>query len=386
MGKGRNRTGSGHQERCLRVIQVVGSFPPEPCGIGDYTARLTAALAQQGVEAVVLTRHSAGDRPSRVTTIDGLRKWSLSGVAGLLRVVRGLRPDLIHVQYPGLGYGYSLAPHLLTAFVALTRIPVVVTLHEYERAHWLRRLSEALLAACATSVVFTTSQEQAHAVRRIGWLVPSLHCAHVIVIGSNLPEGEATGAAGYNRSEFSYWGMFHPGKGIEKVLGGFALAVRRAEDLRLTLVGARRQKDERYIERLQELVDRLGVRQRVMFCFDLSGEDTIGVLKRCCAVILPYGDGATFRRGTLVAALRLGLPVVSTRGPDTPSELVDERSILFAADEGGIADLLLRLRSESDLRDRLSSGAAALGERFDWRDIACRHMVLYEKLAAHRKG
>ena len=38
-----------------KVAMVTGSFPDDPCGVGDYTARLSQELARQGIHVCVLT-------------------------------------------------------------------------------------------------------------------------------------------------------------------------------------------------------------------------------------------------------------------------------------------------------------------------------------------
>jgi polysaccharide biosynthesis protein PslF len=120
---------------------------------------------------------------------------------------------------------------------------------------------------------------------------------------------------------------------------------------------------------------------------------------------LPYADGASLRRGSLLAALAHGLPTVTTRPatkdqrPKTkdrdlgrqdlsPSSLVvgplkDGATVLLVppSDEGALAAAIERLAHDRALRDRLADGGRALAAQFAWDEIAARHEALYAGLA-----
>src|SRR4051794_20890610 len=118
----------------MRVTFISGSLPPEPCGVGDFTAKLVQALRDLGVT---------------VSVIHG-EDWTVAGVGNILRCIQESRPDIIHIQYPTRGFEKHLGPHLLAL-----RVKSVVTLHEASQVHPLRTLS--LLAFTMRShLVFTT--------------------------------------------------------------------------------------------------------------------------------------------------------------------------------------------------------------------------------------
>jgi glycosyltransferase involved in cell wall biosynthesis len=53
-------------------------------------------------------------------------------------------------------------------------------------------------------------------------------------------------------------------------------------------------------------------------------------MRSCDALLQLYPDGASAARGTLIAALASGVPVVTTAGPDTDRLLVESGAMLFA--------------------------------------------------------
>jgi hypothetical protein len=68
----------------FRVLFVSGEYPPDVGGVGDYTARLRAALGDVGVGSDVLSRRTVG-------------RWDARALVRLGRVAR--RYDVVHVRY-----------------------------------------------------------------------------------------------------------------------------------------------------------------------------------------------------------------------------------------------------------------------------------------------
>ena len=113
---------------------------------------------------------------------------------------------------------------------------------------------------------------------------------------------------------------------------------------------------------------------------------------------LPYADGASFRRGSLLAVLEHGLPVITTM-PETGREasrgsngqrewpeLVDgENAVLvLPGDVDGLASAVEKVASDADLRARLAEGAAKVAQFFSWARIAGSHADLYTRLMRSR--
>ena len=124
------------------------------------------------------------------------------------------------------------------------------------------------------------------------------------------------------------------------------------------------------------------------------------MLLACDAVALPFLDGASARRGTLMAALAHGLPIVSTlperrsglAGPATvwlgsgpgAVALRDGESILLVPpdDPDALAAALARLSDDPDLRTRLAAGAGAVRDRIAWPALAGETARIYRSTFA----
>ena len=98
--------------------------------------------------------------------------------------------------------------------------------------------------------------------------------------------------------------------------------------------------------------------------------------------VLPYRDGVSFRRGSFMAALAHGLPIISTRPPMPNPKLRDGENILLvpADDARAAADAVETLVAAPNLRARLARGAQELADTFAWERIAAQTAQLYSEL------
>ncbi|OKJ97065.1 glycosyl transferase [Streptomyces sp. CB03234] len=92
---------------------------------------------------------------------------------------------------------------------------------------------------------------------------------------------------------------------------------------------------------------------------------------------------------TIVEAMRCGLPVVSTDCPHGPGEIIEDGvdgRLVPVGDVDAIADALLALIQDDELRRRTGRAALAASQRFDPVRIAERHEALFTELVAQGGG
>src|SRR5262245_38390459 len=123
----------------MRVVQLTAEYPPAPGGVGDYTRRLGAALCTEQLEASVWTMRAgrlievdpaeAGQRRSDRDL--GPSDWGWRCWGAITDALRGIRPDILHIQYQTGAYAMHPAINLLPA--RLRRLPgrprLAVTAH-----------------------------------------------------------------------------------------------------------------------------------------------------------------------------------------------------------------------------------------------------------------
>ncbi|MFD7613555.1 glycosyltransferase family 4 protein [Streptomyces sp. NPDC059828] len=86
---------------------------------------------------------------------------------------------------------------------------------------------------------------------------------------------------------------------------------------------------------------------------------------------------------TIVEAMRCGLPVVSTDCPHGPGEIIEDGvdgRLVPVGDADAVAEALLGLIGDDELRRRTGAAALKAAERFDPAHIAERHEALFTEL------
>ncbi len=329
----------------MRIRLVTGSVPPEVCGVGDYTWRLAEAIRSKGLDV----------------DISVVKRFFSSEASEVLRGRQG-KGEIVHIQYPTLGAGYGMASQALSILR-----PCVVTLHEFSRVHWLRRVA-SLPFLLRSHLIFTSQFERGHAARI---LPPIEGRSDIIPIGSNIAPCAADSSD--VRSEIVYFGLLAPKKGLECVLQLASSLRVRGDGTPVRIIGATVPKFQAFAD---AFISRCAENSILLSLNETPGRVADLFAKARCAY-LPFPDGASDRRGSLRALLAAGVPCITTAGRETAEEV---RNIVCFADSPDAAALLVEklFRDECYWRD-LSHRSAKYAETFSWCAIAESHLRLYTR-------
>jgi glycosyltransferase involved in cell wall biosynthesis len=419
----------------MRIALLSAEYPPQPGGVGDYTARLGEALVDRGHHILVFTIADCrlqildlgGSNLNLQSTIyNQLSDWGWRSWRAVRAALEFSRPDILHIQYQTGAYGLHPAINLLPWRLRwLRRRPrVIVTAHDlllpylFPKAGPLRGWVTRRLLADADAAVVTNEADYHQVVSER--LSPIL-----IPIGSNIAIAPPPGyerAAWRERLHLSndqtlvaFFGLISRTKGLDLLVEALG---RLAPNIRLLIIGgaAGAPADRTYAEGIQQQIAAHGLAPRVTITGHCPPDQVSAYLLAADLAALPYSDGASFRRGSLLAALTHGLPTVTTQAPEPriknqepignppflgawfspalpfdrlrnrPVEgvprLEDGENVLLTppGDAQALAGAITRLVYDLDLRERLAAGGRALAQRFAWPAIAERHEALYSQL------
>lgn len=336
-------------------IAFLSSYPPTACGVGDYMAVLEQHLMKVGVETRVFYQD----------------KWPTLMDGPLFREIRDFQPDIIHIQYPTVSFGTSLFPQTISARLWKRKPQVVATLHEFSQAHLLRKIAMVPFALFAREIIFTTSLEQSAFAR---WIPGVRKRSTMIPIGSNIPFLPLNLSL-RDPLLVAYFGLIRPAKGIEDFIELTRLCQQRDLAFKFMILGNPQEKTRAYYENLREETKNRGNLEW------LSGLDAQGIaeqLARATYAYLPFPDGVSERRGSLLAVMGNGLNVISTRGPQTTTGFSE--ILQWAADPQEALERLTHLQTSPDERERLSLMGRALVAKYSWEAIVREHLRLYSSL------
>lgn len=326
------------------ICLVAGDNHTQYCGVKDVANRLGNALASIGLSVELLAPPD----------------WSAKSFVRFRDKLRQRQFDIVHLHYPSIGHRKSLCPHVLgTMRVAKA---AVVTLHEYTFLPVLQRASTHLFRWTADLLLFTTEMESTNygrsGVRR-----------RVIHIGSNVP---AFPSDLPRTPTVLYFGQIRPEKGLEEFLELARRSLQLARPFKYQVIGSIPERRAAYYKAV-----RASSVPEVEWLIDLSFEQVAQLMASSLGAYLPFPDGASYRRTSLLAALTNGLPVITTVAPATPREMVE---VLLPASGPGEALVHLE-RLYCSPREAVASSAAGklFAEKFSWTEIAQQHAHVYEE-------
>lgn len=361
-------------------------------GIGDYTARLVRALERIDWKPFVLTSAAAGPTEDQ-RVLARIRRWDWSAATVIQGAIDETGADIVHIEYQTGAFALHPAVNFLPRRLRSSGLPVVTTFHDllvpylFPKAGPLRRWANRMLATGSTAVIATNERDR----RQLAGLRAMASRTVLIPIGSNLPPVPvAERAPREEPSTIGFFGFLTEEKGVDLLIEALE---RQAEPRpRLVIIGGglgdSDMANRAYLDRLRERLD--GADLQISETGHLSPMDAGKALTGLDLVVLPFRGGASLRSGTLIAALRTGLPVLTT-DPGEGDSLApfaggDSVWLVPPGNVNALAEAIGLLIETPSLRARLGERARAVSASFTWDSIAERHADLYEQLLSESRG
>jgi glycosyltransferase involved in cell wall biosynthesis len=364
----------------MKICLISGALPDVSCGIGDYVDALARALARRGHEVVVLTTASPDLRPpSGYRAVPLQTTWSLGDTGRIAAAVRREHPDVMHLQFPGVGFGRGFGASFAPWAVRL-RGPkplLVTTLHEFQTFR-LRYRARLAVAVSACDLVIAPDPTALVSIQRYLRWRRGLRTAMIPVAANVWPTAEASQTSESREGTelvVGYWGFLRPDKGVDLLLEAFA-QVQRAQPARLVLAGDPGP-EAAYIASLGRHAEDLGISAAIKSTGKLPAEQLSAELQSFDVCVLPFRDGLSENRTTYAGAVAHGLYVVTTglhkRGfePDTNTTFVPPN------DRDGLVSAIL----DAPIHPRQKNAATS---EVAWDEIADLHLATYRRARGQR--
>jgi len=392
------------------IALISAEYPPAPGGVGDYTACLAAALGRAGCAVHVLTSQDAADAAGTapgVTVHRAITGWRRPCWGEIRALLDRIRPGIADIQYQTGAYRLHGAINLLPwRERGRPDLAWVTTFHDlrepylFPKAGPLRRRANEALMRASQGIVVTNPQDES--------ALPAWARARAagIPIGANIAPQPP---AGWNRAAWradhgiapattlvAYFGFFNASKGLEALIAALARLRGAGADIMLLLVGggtgASDPTNAQAAAALRQAITDRHLEAAVHWTGYVTPEEVSAALLSADLAALPFLDGASLRRGSLLAVLAHGLPVITTTPQPVPPSatpwpaLRDGANALLVppGEAEALAAAIERLRSDPALSARLGAGGRALTAAFDWDHIAAQHLALFDRIALAR--
>lgn len=386
-------------------------------GVGDFTANLADALVQKGHDVHILTDRRAkrpevrepsqtvGEAFQRLGNVwepqdieygklhARFRRWNWGEMSTVADIAIRHELDLVNIQYQAAAFNMrNPAINFLPARVN-SILKTVATFHDlrvpylFPKAGGLRKRVVYRLAGKAHGTIVTNPANQEELKVQnitsqmipIGNNIPAQHVNHIEIEDNRKKIG-----LGENDVLLGYFGFFNESKG-----GSDLIELLQNLDSRYHLVvigggvgDSDSQNNQDYKDSIQVEIESYGLSNRVHWTGYLAENRVSAWMKTADIMVLPYKDGVSTRRGSLMAALAHGRPIVSTHA-DIINPLLQDNENMLLVETGNMANMKSKvelLAADAPLRERLSAAAQATSEAFSWPEIADRTIAYYRSV------
>ncbi len=365
----------------MNVLIVTGSYPPAHCGVGDYVECLVSALTRKAdLEVSVLTSRSSGPAVQQAATImREMPTWDRRALSHFREVMQRKRPDVVHVQFPTQGYDASSG---LAGIACLSRfksrVPVVVTLHEY-LPHTTFQADRSIYAlAVAANVIIVVRPKYYQDIRWPWKAVLARSKIRFIENASALPTVELTPEAREavkhrlgcpNSKLIAFFGFAYPHKGAELLF-----QIGHPAQHHLLFIGELREGDP-YHDQLRNLAGSPPWRGNVTFTGFVHSEAAARLLAAADAVVFPYRSGGGIWNSSVHAAAGQGTFTIMT---SLDREGYDLEANVYYARPDDVEAMRHALLTYQGVRRRSTTAADA------WARIAEQHRQIYVSLLSRK--
>lgn len=395
----------------LKIGLAAGEYPPMEGGVGAFTKELAAALSALGHEVHIVTDRRARPRDARrdfwnprdpvETDVAQLHprvnRWWWSANNAVVDVVLRYELDIVNIQYQAAAYdmhvpAINFLPWRLRGLTAS-----VATFHDlrhpylFPKAGRLRTWVVKHLARSADGVIVTNADDG----QRLA--AAGVRPARIkeIPIGSNVAVHPTTKEQvntvrqklGIQDGDFllGYFGFINASKGPDLLLQALG---KLPEGFQLVFIGGKigssDETNQVYLNEIEALIDANGLRQRVHWSGFLDDPVLSAYFYACDTMVMPYRDGVSLRRGTLMAILAHGRPLITSPPRASSAPLVHGQNVWMTPvdDPKVLSEAILRLAGDRSLRQSLSDGARAVSAQFRWERIAADTAEFYRAVCS----
>jgi glycosyltransferase involved in cell wall biosynthesis len=350
-----------------RIIALLGKRDAPTDAVEEYCRHLGEALQKHDYELVV-------DRVG----------WDKCGwAAAMRRQARGWRETWVLVQYTALAWsarGFPLRFLRVLKVLNAAGARVGVVFHDVEPFEGKRVIDRLRRRAQVGTMREAMSVAKAAIVtvpaERLSWMGKQRASAIFIPVGANLPVSTVAFSrariVGDGKLAIAVYGITGGEAGrkeVEEIAGALRFVAPRVKNLRLIVFGRNSQTAE------TEMRTALHGSEVELHVLGVLSEENVLRTLTISDVLLFVRGPVSSRRGSAIAGIACGLPVIASAGPETAPPITEAGLALYSPRrKGDLGEVLLRVLEDEHYRASLAQQSwAAQQQYFSWRTIAARY-------------
>jgi glycosyltransferase involved in cell wall biosynthesis len=270
-----------------KVAIITGTYPPEKCGVGDFTFNMLQTAEARDWELFYF------------------KNWKLSTLIDKISKTNKSKSKIINMQYPSMGYGYSIVPHLLCFYFSVfSTKKFTITFHEFSRLGKKSKAASLVFLIFSWKVIFTNEYERQTAIKQFDFIKNK---SYVIKIYSNINPAKLLPEINERKYDIGYFGFISPLKGLEDFIFVSKKILLKNPDYQIFIMGQTQPEYEIYYTNIIE-----EAKKNNITLFLNQPENFVSLtLSNTKLCYLPYPDGISERRGSFLAVV-LNLCLIHT--------------------------------------------------------------------------
>ncbi|CAN5489909.1 glycosyltransferase [soil metagenome] len=372
----------------MSSFSYLSTYPPTRCGLATFTQALATAMVNEESASARIVRAMDDDDRSAVAPL-GTRSSIVGelhrGAAAQSRdIARTLSlSDAVIVQHEYGIYGGPDGDEVLAVLAALTAPSIVVlhtvlpapTAHQREVLERVTQLADAVVVMTETALELLADHY-------------TVDARKLRVIPHGVADWSTVAVAPHpDRHEMLTWGLIGPGKGIEWGIRAMAELAESDPTLHYRVAGQTHPKvvdrdGEAYREGLQQLIDDLGLQDRVTLDDRyLDAHQLAALVTDADIVLLPYDSRDQVTSGVLAEAVAAGKDVIATTFPHSRELLADGVGRLVDHED---PSAIARAAREILRRETPVDHGRALAVDVSWAAVAAQYRSLAGSIRIER--
>lgn len=379
-------------------------------GVGAFTEQLGRALNVLGHDVHIITSRNArpADAPRTIAALRepvdlgyaslhaSIRRWNWPSLTGVADIVIRHDIELVNLQYQAAAFDMRSPAINFLPWRLKGVVPTIVTFHDLRVPYLFPkagRLRERVVRGLARRAQGSIATNAVDFQQLTAWTARPVR---QIPIGSNIEArepnhieiAEVRDALSLSKTDIllGYFGFLNETKGADTLIDALALLDGR---FHLVFIGGQTgasdpENNQAFLGQLRNRIDRAGLAGRVHWTGFLSSVRVSSFLAAADMMVMPYRDGVSLRRGTLMAVLAHGRPLITTTPPEPAAEFRHGENMWLVPPDNpaGLADSVRLLAADPALAARLGLAARALAHEYRWDIIAERTAEFYAEITA----
>jgi glycosyltransferase involved in cell wall biosynthesis len=352
----------------MKILLITNEYPPDVCGIGDYTKNLCENLLDLEHEICIITKSKVLNQHNSNLALNTISNWSISDFGTIKKIIKKHNPDIIHIQFPNIkSIGYYLLPMLLK--LSGVGKKTIITIHEHTYKTIVGKLANIVAVLFSTAIIITENGYK----KTFKWFNKNIFTLPVL---SNIPKStlnadeqiklrEKLGIQ--NKKLVSYFGFIVDHKGVDLLF-----EVCNPQEHFILLIGDIKRFYSHYSQKIEASINSEKWKNASLLTGFVPEQEVANLLYASDVCLFPFKNGAGERNASLNAAILQGTFTITTHQHKRGYE--SEQNLFYTAidDIGAMQTALKNSNQYVDAKKQMNN-------ENPWKKIALAHIDIYKK-------